>query len=88
MEPKNLYIRIISLNNRKSCSACKNKLNGQNIFSAGEYQNAKWKTVEHFCRNCFPQFSSKIKTFTEKTEREVILKGYQSFSIPDWMVIV
>ena len=85
IEPKNMYIRTVSLNNRKSCPTCKDKLNGQNIFSVGEYQNAKWKTVEHFCRNCFSNFSIKVKAFTEKTNREVILKGYQSFSIPDWM---
>lgn len=83
-ESKNLYIRTVSLGNRKSCPECKIKLNGNPIYSSGEYLNGKWNTTNHFCRNCFPQFQEKINLFQEQTKRFVVFKGYQGFHIPDW----
>lgn len=50
----NEWFRPVSLNNRKSCPCCKTKLTqGELIWSWGEYRYAKWRTVKHFCRQCF-----------------------------------
>lgn len=84
-EPKNLYIRTVSLGNRKSCPICSNKLNDGAIFSSGEYQNGKWKTTDHFCYNCFPLFKKKIFSFQRREKRKIEFKGYMGFQIPEWM---
>ena len=52
----NEWFRPISLGNRKSCPTCKNKLKPREmIWSWGEYHNAKWRTVKHFCSQCFAE---------------------------------
>jgi len=84
-DPKNLYIRTVSLNNRKSCPTCNCKLNGESIYSSGEYKNGKWKTTDHFCKNCFDSLKEKIKLYNERTSRIVEFKGYGSTKIPNWM---
>ena len=49
----NEWFRTVSLGGRKSCPTCHEKLNGREIWSWGEYHNAKWRTVKHFCAGCF-----------------------------------
>lgn len=50
----NEWFRTVSLGGRKTCPHCKNRLPpGESIWSWGEYVNAKWRTVTHFCRNCY-----------------------------------
>ena len=42
------------IDRRKSCPCCKVKLStGESIWSWGEYVCGKWRTVKHFCRECF-----------------------------------
>lgn len=79
---KNVYLRIVKLNNRKSCPTCKTKL-GENgfILSSGEYINAKWHTIEYCCQHCFYQLDNKLKNQIDNFE----YKGYQGFSIPNWI---
>jgi hypothetical protein len=50
------YETIIDIvSSRKSCPCCKAKLPpNEFVWSWGEYHNAKWRTVKHFCRQCFP----------------------------------
>lgn len=50
----NEWFRTVSLGGRKSCPECLSKLEpGEFIWSHGEYVRAKWRTVTHFCKNCF-----------------------------------
>lgn len=50
----NEWFRTVSLNNRKSCPCCKERLaEGESIWSWGEYVRAKWRTVKYFCKSCF-----------------------------------
>ena len=51
----NEHFRTVSLGNRKSCPNCYAKLNGRSIFSWGEYVCASWRTVMHFCEDCFEE---------------------------------
>lgn len=43
--------------NRKSCPTCRRKINPltDSIWSWGEYHNAKWRTVKHFCEKCYSE---------------------------------
>ena len=83
---KNIYIRTVSLNNRKSCPTCLQKLNGRLIYSAGEYVNAKWNTIQHFCELCFSENLKKdCDVFKVKLEREIAFVPYQGTKIPDWL---
>lgn len=86
MQPKNIYIRTVSLNNRKSCPTCSLKLNGRLIYSAGEYVNAKWCTIFHFCELCFPNNLKKdCDIYKANSEREVVFVPYQGTQIPAWL---
>jgi len=50
----NEWFRTVSLGGRKSCPCCKAKLQeGEHIWSWGEYLHGKWRTVKHFCKECF-----------------------------------
>lgn len=51
----NEYFRQVFLNNRKSCSNCKVKLQGKALYSWGEYHNVRWRTVLHFCESCYDE---------------------------------
>lgn len=51
----NEHFRPVSLGGRVTCPACKVRLSpGESLWSWGEYVNAKWRTVMHFCPKCFP----------------------------------
>lgn len=86
--PYNLYIRAIS-HNGKSCPCCKAKLEGDAVYSAGEYVRARWNNaVDRFCRKCFSrEVVSTVRTFTARTGRSVNLVGYQGTHLEDWMVL-
>lgn len=76
---KNIYIRIVSLGNRKSCPKCSSKLGENLIYSSGIYHNGNWKTVYHFCMSCF-------KSIKPNFQHETInFIGYQGIKIPDWL---
>lgn len=50
----NEWFRPVTLGNRKSCPTCNAKLPpGESIWSWGEYHVGKWRTVKHFCVNCY-----------------------------------
>jgi len=83
---KNIYIRTVSLNNRKSCPTCSQKLDGRLIYSAGEYVNAKWNTIQHFCELCFSTNLKKdCDVFKAKLVRDIAFVPYQGTKIPDWL---
>lgn len=79
---KNVYLRIVKLNNRKSCPTCKTKLDeDQSIYSSGEYIRAKWRNIENFCQHCFPQLNKKLRNEFDNLG----YKGYQGCKIPSWI---
>mgnify|MGYP006321306985 FL=1 len=83
---KNIYIRTVSLAKRKSCPTCLQKLDGRLIFSAGEYVNAKWNTVQHFCKLCFSTNLKKdCEIYETKTGKEINFVSYQGTKIPEWL---
>lgn len=63
----NEWFRTVSLRNRKSCPTCKQKLEGDSIWSWGEYSNARWYTVKHFCKKCYNQ---EVKPLLIQHEKE------------------
>lgn len=83
----NEWFRTVSLGGRKSCPNCKAKLNGESIWSWGEYRNAKWRIIKHFCKECF---ESEVKEPLIKhvegcgCEVNLITKGE---SKPEWLTI-
>ena len=88
MLTKNIYIRTVSLGNRKSCPTCLRKLNGQLIYSAGEYINAKWNNIQHFCSLCFQDnLKHYCEVYKTKTGKEINFVSYQSTKIPDWLKV-
>lgn len=83
---KNIYIRTVSLNNRKSCPTCSQKLEGRLIYSAGEYVNAKWNTIQHFCELCFSiSLKKDCEVYRTKTGKEIKFVSYQGTKIPEWL---
>jgi hypothetical protein len=80
---KNVYLRTVSLKNRKSCPTCKIKLEeNESIYSSGEYIHAKWRNIEHFCKNCFNDFNEKlIRCSVYNFE----YKSYQGCELPCWI---
>lgn len=83
---KNIYIRTVSLNSRKSCPTCSQKLNGRLIYSAGEYINAKWNNIRHFCSLCFGNnLKRDCESYKANSGKEIRFIGYQSTRLPDWL---
>ncbi len=82
----NEHFRTVSLSNRKSCPNCAEKLpSGEYIWSWGEYVNAKWRTVRHFCRACYTQ-SVQGRLLAHKAECgcNFNLVGYHT-GLPLWL---
>lgn len=79
---KNVYIRPVKLNDRKSCPTCQIKLNKfESIYSSGEYIRAKWRNIEYFCVHCFSHLDKRLKNEFDNLE----YRGYQSCVIPNWI---
>ena len=86
--PYNLYVRAIS-HKGKSCPCCKEKLDGDTVYSAGEYVRGKWhNAIDRFCRKCFSkEVTQSVKSFTERSGRSVAIVGYQGTKLEDWMTV-
>lgn len=85
--PYNLYVRAIS-HKGKSCPCCKAKLDGDTVYSAGEYINVRWhNVVDRFCRKCFDQIPPIVRRFKERSGRDVAIVGYRGEKVEDWMKV-
>lgn len=84
----NEWFRPVSLGGRKSCPSCPAKLGpGESVWSWGEYVNGKWRTVDHFCRECFPRnVRRRLSGHTDTCGCEVNLVGYHT-SLPAWLTL-
>lgn len=85
----NEYFRTVSLGNRKSCPTCKEKLGPmESIWSWGEYQYGKWRTVDHFCKKCFASsVHDRLAGHIDSCGCEVNLVGKSGTKLPDWLAI-
>lgn len=84
----NEWFTTVSLGKRKSCPCCKAKLeSGESIWSWGEYVRAKWRTVKHFCKNCFvDEVQTPLASHTGDCGCTVSLV-FKGASQPDWLVM-
>lgn len=81
----NEWFRTVSLGNRKSCPTCKKKLEaGESIWSWGEYLNAKWRTILHFCKNCYEE-EVKQKLQSHAAECGCNITLVYKDPAPDWL---
>lgn len=74
---------------RKSCPTCKAKLPpGEWVWSWGEYINAKWNTVTHFCINCFhEECQVRLNAHREECGCTFNLVAYGGDPLPDWLTL-
>lgn len=82
----NEWFRIVSLGNRKSCPSCKAKLSsGESLWSWGEYVYAKWRTITHFRKECWPDIRDQLNQHTGDCGCTVtlVVKDPQ----PEWMTL-
>ena len=73
---------------RKSCPSCRTKLEeGEWVWSWGEYINAKWHTVKHFCKHCYPEIRRDLEVHRSDCGCEFNLIGYGGEILPDWLTL-
>ena len=81
------WFRPVSLGNRKSCPECKAKLPpGESIWSWGEYQYAKWRTVQYLCRSCWPAVEKRLLKHRLDCGCDFELVGYHT-TLPAWLAL-
>lgn len=85
-EPYNSIVGVES--SRKSCPTCGEKLEKDEfIWSWGEYINAKWRTVKHFCKACFPrEVQEPLSSHTDDCGCIVNLVS-RGEELPDWLTL-
>lgn len=71
---------------RKSCPTCGEKLAPKEfVWSWGEYANARWHTVKHFCKSCFKsEVHSLLVSHTDDCGCQVTLVG-KEVELPKWL---
>jgi hypothetical protein len=80
--------RTVSCGGRKSCPSCKKKLgNGESIWSWGEYLYGKRRTVDYFCKECFPEIRQKLVHHAGGCGCQFELVGYQGTVLPSWLTL-
>ena len=75
---------------RKSCPSCHAKLGpGESPWSWGEYVYGKWRTVQHFCRECWPPIAVRLVAHPIACHPpcEIELAAYGSAKLPEWLTI-
>lgn len=82
----NEWFHEVSLGGRKSCPTCKKK--GLQFFSWGEYVNAKFRLVKHFCNACFKEeVLEPLQQHANSCGCEIVLcgKGHFTQGKPKWL---
>lgn len=86
--PKYVYARSVVMRGRKSCPDCGTKLlEGEKIYSLGEYEKNKWYTIRHFCFGCYYQVLSMLSAYEKGQQRPVYMKMYQGEARPRWFKV-
>lgn len=85
----NEWFRPVSLGNRKSCPECHAKLSGaESVWSWGEHVRAKWRTVKHFCKECYPKnVQALLVDHRKDCGCEFELIGYLRIPLPGWLTL-
>lgn len=98
----NEYFRTVSLGNRKTCPTCKAKLTRslvqpettgpyyqqESIWSWGNYVNARWHTVDYFCRQCFATtVAARLLEHADECGCAIELVGYRGERLPPWLTL-
>lgn len=85
----NEWFRPVSCGGRKSCPTCKASLGrNESIWSWGNYIRAKWRTIGHFCRECYrEEVCDKLLGHTDDCGCSVTLVGYQCV-LPKWLRLI
>ncbi len=79
------HFRTVLRGGRKSCSNCKRKLPpGQYIYAWGEYVRATWRTVQDFCRECWPEIKARLQEHRGECGCTFELVGYHQ-GLPSWL---
>jgi hypothetical protein len=70
------------LSKTKCDCGCKNT----EVWSWGEYRYGKWRTIQHFCRACFPAIQEELLKHAEGCgcEFDFISK---SGRLPEWLAM-
>ena len=56
------------------------------VFAWGEYSNAKWHTIKHFCQNCFVERVQKpLREHVGPCGCTVTLVARSGYRIPEWI---
>lgn len=56
------------------------------VYSWGEYHNAKWRTVDHFCQDCFKErVLSRLVSHVSDCGCSFAFKARSGHSLPDWL---
>lgn len=83
----NEYFRTVKAG-RKRCPTCKSKLDGEPIWSWGEYIYGRWNTVKHFCKYCAePMVLIPLRDHAGDCGCQVNLVGYCGEKLPEWLTI-
>ena len=82
------WFRPVSLGNRKSCPSCHARLgDSECVWSWGEYVCGKWRTVRHFCRECWPLARAELNGHAGGCGCRIALVGYHC-TLPGWLTLV
>jgi hypothetical protein len=86
----NEWFRTVSLGDRKSCPTCSKKLpKGESVWSWGEYVRARWRTVMHFCVECFPtHVQVPLTDHVDGCGCKINLVGYGGEKLPAWLTLL
>jgi hypothetical protein len=86
-KPHNEWFRTVSLNGRKSCPSCRAKLaEGERVWSWGEYVIGKWRTVMHFCKECYTtDVVPPLQRHLDDCGCAFNFIGYQGEKLPEWL---
>ena len=67
---------------KRSCPCGKKKVA---CFGWGEYRNARWRTIEHFCQHCFPAIVQKLIRHAASCGCSFELVARSGHMLPDWI---
>lgn len=61
---------------------------GVDCFAWGEYVSAKWRTVEHFCKDCFARrVLGRLKVHAAECGCVFQVQARSGYRIPNWIQI-
>jgi hypothetical protein len=85
LSPINIHVTTVLRGARKSCTACKMKLEkDESIFTWFEYVYGKKRTITDFCKNCFAEKVLPV-CWNLQPQRARMLYLHNPYTCPDWL---